>query len=199
MKDIDPEVARLLDDIPKSKLPQPLIDEGWGQHSMARMEYWNGKTAKKPETEQAPTYMETCVQCGRPVTNARKGGGWWDHSGGTVCDGALVEDQEYDEHVTQSYLDEVRAYRDRTVHRDVEHVPHPHIQDIQRRLERVRQTDKKFQDLVKQTAKKAAQAKARREAPCGANKHGASCTHQCSQNGDHFGFHECRYCRHLWS
>jgi hypothetical protein len=33
---------------------------------------------------------------------------------------------------------------------------------------------------------------------CSAYKHGHSCAHQCAHDSGHFGFHECKTCRHLW-
>jgi hypothetical protein len=184
VKDIDPEVAALLDDIPKAKLPKALEQEGWSRFTVQQMRS-AGKVPKAPSPEQAPKYLENCIQCGRPVTNARKGGGFWDHAGGMACDGALVDEQDYSEHVTQSYLDEMKAYK----------------AELARGLygppvdpPRVRQKDKRFQDLVKE----AKAAKARREAPCSATQYRSSCQHECSQRGEHFGFHECKYCRHLW-
>jgi hypothetical protein len=44
---------------------------------------------------------------------------------------------------------------------------------------------KKFKDL-------------KHKAACSATRHHHSCAHQCDHEEGHFGFHECKHCKHLW-
>ena len=36
-------------------------------------------------------------------------------------------------------------------------------------------------------------------AVCGINKYSKDCKHRCEHPIGHFGFHECRFCKHLWA
>lgn len=185
MKEVDPEVARLLEDLPKSKLPPALDKEGWGRFSIEQMRS-AGKVPVRPADEQAPRYMETCVQCGRPITNARRGGGWWDHAGKQDCDGALVAEREFEAHLPQSDLVEAREY----------------ATEMRARAEnRRRERELKAQQ---QNASLRATPRVRVKARCSATKHSGmkgsalQHVHECWHPYDHFGFHECRMCSQLW-
>jgi hypothetical protein len=169
VKDIDPEVAALLDDIPRSTLPPALVNEGWGQLNMTQVERRAMSPRRaKPSAAPAPKYIENCVQCGRPVTNARKSGAWWDHAGSGECDHALGGEYISAGHVVEAEVETIKAT-----------------------IERL---SKRKQERRDPTINKPAP----RGAPCSAMRFGMGCQHQCSQTSNHFGFHECKYCRKLW-
>ena len=177
MKEVDPEVARLLEDLPKSKLPDALIKEGWGRLSMKDWDAHGGK-AKAPSTEHQPKYENTCFQCARPITTRR--GKWVDHSGKDWCDGGVVAEREFTWHVIESEIefsrDLIRRSKERNAARSAE-------------------LEKRLAAAAKTKAKKD-EAAAR---PCEASRGGKGCTHKCMEKrSDHFGFHHCRYCGHLW-
>jgi hypothetical protein len=172
--EVDPEVAELLGDLPPTRLPEELTKAGWGVHTMEEMVKYGQAPPVKPSEVQQPTYTEHCVQCGRPITAAR-GNHWMDHAGDRVCDGALVDGWRYAaHHVTADELDFIKSMDDRLMPRiEVSGLTGPPA------------TSKKFKDLKK-------------KGDCSATKHHQQCAHQCAWPDDHFGFHECKHCRHLW-
>lgn len=105
--EIDPDVAELLDDLPPSRLPQPLKDQGWGNMTIKEAVSFGIKGPKAPSTTQAPVFNETCAQCGRPIT-LDDHDRWVDHIHRTLCDGAIAEHQEFDHHVNEHDLQEHR-------------------------------------------------------------------------------------------
>ena len=178
MKEVDPEVARLLEDLPKSKLPPALDKEGWGRFSIEQMQSV-GKVPKTPSTEQQPVYDARCYQCARPITMSRAH--WTDHSGGTDCDGGAVVEREFPHHVVESEIEFVRDMDRRSKERAAE-----------RTVEREKQ---RAAAAARDAKKEAAAAQ-----PCQASRGGKGCTHKCMEKrSDHFGFHHCRYCGHLWA
>ena len=70
MKEVDPEVAALLEDLPPVKLPPALSEAGWGRFSAADILQHrpDHQQVVTPEDQMAPVYKHTCVQCGRPIT-----------------------------------------------------------------------------------------------------------------------------------
>lgn len=178
MKEVDPEVARLLEDLPPSKLPPALIQEGWGRFSMDYLVRTAGKTTKQPSTEQQPVYDARCYQCARPITMRRAY--WTDHSGGTDCDGGAVVEQEFPHHVIESEIEFSRNLIRRSKERNAA---------------RTAELEKRLAAAAATKAKKD-EAAAR---PCQASRGSKGCTHKCMEKrSDHFGFHHCRYCGHLW-
>jgi len=173
--EIDPEVAALLEEGLGVTLPPALVKKGWGQTSMHQAHNIGTGQMVTPSQEFQPQYTDTCHQCGRPITLDRQGG-WADHAYRTNCDGALVDRALTMYHFPTSQLDDIKAWVKRE------------NSEMMRRLE----VEK---EKANQRRKEIA---ARQAAPCGHSKHSSSCQHQCSQGGDHFGFHECKFCRHLW-
>ena len=157
----DPEVEALLNDLPPTKLPQPLIDKGWGSNSM----HDDVGSRSRPSDVQQPEYDRTCFQCGRPITNDNK-----DHAGKRRCDRLLVGEDWID-----------------TIHLD---------EDEYRKLLTRREWAEKMAPLKAPPTPKVRVASA-----CDArtNRGGhPSHEHVCFHPADHFGFHECGACRHLW-
>jgi hypothetical protein len=174
MKEVDPEVAALLEDLPKSKLPPALIKEGWGQHAMRDL----FKSPKAPSTVQQPVYENTCFQCGRPLT--MRSSRWVDHSGKDNCDGGAVAEQEFPNHVIESEIEFSRDLIRRSKERDE-----------QRQAQRMAAAAR--QDLVPPRVRVKMQW-------CHAKKKVAGTAHECRCEYPfaHFGFHECVGCRRLW-
>jgi hypothetical protein len=173
--EIDPEVAALMNDLPASKLPDKLIEAGWGDQSMEQaMSSYRGRgRLVPPSTTVQPTFKH-CAQCGLPV--ARNGRGlWMDHVGGQECDGALCLDkQELARHIPQDELDDYMAA-------------------VARENERQQAFIEAFEE--KRRLKRELQAT---PGTCEGMRYGAFCRHECAHSLDHFGFHECKYCRKLW-
>jgi hypothetical protein len=170
---IDPEVAALLDDLPPITLPPALVAEGWGQRSLKKEPWLGGMQRKPTEGSQQPTYTDNCVQCGRPITMNRRQM-WTDHAGRKECENVLLDEPVLDYHVTQHDLD----VGWRTVQE------YPPLVPVKSRG--------KFRDLPRKKDEPPKPAM-----KCSATKFGGH-MHQCWHPGDHFGFHECVQCRHLW-
>lgn len=153
----DPEVEALLNDLPPTKLPQPLIDKGWGNSSMH-----DGIGSRFPPSNvQQPEYDRTCYQCGRPITDDNK-----DHAGKRKCDRLLVGEDWVDTiHLDE---DEWNRFRAR---------PRQELPDIIPR--------------AKVTGTTGCDARTTRGGSRGHD-------HVCFHPANHFGFHECGACRHLW-
>lgn len=164
--EIDPEVRALLDDLPPTKLPEALVEQGWGRHTMANS---FGGTRKRPATDVTPTF-EPCVQCGRPVALHR--GRRRDHAGRIECDAAIVgEDGRLDgQHLIQEEVEYARLMRQMRQEYPVVAEPLP--------------ARAKLPPIP--------------AGPCASNKGTRACHHVCDHPSGHFGFHECKTCRHLW-
>jgi len=171
--EVDPEVAALLDDLPATTLPDELVQQGWGKISMKRALGSGLAELKAPDTEQQPVYDHDCYQCGRPIVPGR-GYVWTDHAGRSWCDAVLVEERIHHKHFPEGELATRQA--EAKLHAQ-------QFEDMQARM-RIKQPPT---PRVKVTGM------------CSAvkNKHQ---DHQCMCNhvGNHFGFHECTSCHHLW-
>ena len=100
MKEIDPDVAAILNDLPPVKLPEALVNEGWGHDSMASA--YGGRLVG-PSTETQPVYDHNCVQCGRPITMGRRQ--WWlDHAGNRWCTNVLLDREVAPYHIADHEL-----------------------------------------------------------------------------------------------
>ena len=173
--DIDPEVEALLNDVPPIPLPQKLRAGGWGRQTMAEVQSYSVfEHTVKPSTTFQPTF-EPCAQCGKPIAEMR--GIMKDHAGRDQCDGALVDgEQAYEYHCTQGGLDLLLKQRE-----ELEAWSQEQLLRLNR-TEQTRRAGKKLKAL----------------GPCNANMATRTCHHVCDHPSDHFGFHECKRCRHLW-
>jgi hypothetical protein len=174
MREVDPEVAELLGNLPPTRLPEELTKAGWGTETMhGSMARSSSARIIKLSTEFQPVYATHCVQCGRPITDASRG--MRDHAGDVLCDGAIIDDQVSEYHADATEYERARVARDSYV-------------------DRLRLDLSAEKILVQRAVDKAVRA----NTTCGVVKHGAH-QHQCHITGiDHFGFHECAECHHLW-
>ena len=176
---IDPEVARLLNDIPAVKLPKELVREGWGHSTVAQMRTY-GVAPTQRSTVVQPTFDHNCVQCGRPITAGRRG--WTDHAGRTKCDGQLLDDPSRRRGV--HFVEGQQAKWEDEL-----------LDDFKQRLK---------DDINKQlygrstVPVRSTKSKKKDGGQCSSTKYANSCQHQCSEADDHFGFHQCKFCKHLW-
>lgn len=105
MKDIDPDVAALLNENPAT-LPEAVVRAGWGVQSIKD----TGLAAKTPSDVVAPVFNETCVQCGRPIARGHRG--YMDHAGTWHCVADLVDNPVSVHHVPQADWDLLDAMRE---------------------------------------------------------------------------------------
>lgn len=158
--EVDPEVAALLDDLPRTRLPEELVEQGWGHASMDEMVKYGQYPPAPPSLVPAPTFDENCAQCGRPIALKQRGTRWMDHAGRTECDSLLVDDPQSGHHITESDLTFLRAANE----------------DL---LGPKRKTVNVLHN-------------------CSATKYSHGCAHYCDHKEQHFGFHECKFCKKLW-
>lgn len=91
--------------------------------------------------------------------------------------------QEWTDHSGKQWCD--RALAEREDSYSDHHVTAEEV-DVVRKTWAWKKWQEYKQDLPKQ------------KGPCSTTKYSIACAHRCEHEDDHFGFHECKYCRHIW-